>query len=140
MTTATAGLALVGWTIVMWFWMYGTRIPTMRRLGVDASKPKEPGQPDWRDQAPPRVNWIADNYNHLHEQPVLFYFLVVYSQAFGVADALNVGLAWGYVGLRVVHSIWQSTVNEVQTRFLLFALASLLLMAITLRNVFAAIV
>ena len=139
MTMAMAGLALVGWTIVMWVWMYATRIPAMRRTGMDTSRPARPGEPSWRDKVPERIHWIADNYNHLHEQPVLFYFLVIYSQAYGVADALNVGLAFGYVGLRIAHSLWQSLVNTVKIRFMLFALASVSLMAIALRNVLAAI-
>lgn len=140
MTMATAGLALVCWTIAMFFWMYATRLPAMRRTGMDTSRPARPGEPSWRDKVPERILWISDNYNHLHEQPVLFYFLVIYSQAFGVADGLNVMLAWGYVAVRVIHSIWQSTINRVLPRFGLFLLGSALLLAITFRNVLAALI
>ena len=32
--------------------------------------------------------------------------------------------AWIYVALRIVHSIWQATVNVVSVRFLLFLLST----------------
>ena len=44
---------------------------------------------------------------------------------------INYWLAWAYVGLRIIHSIVQATVNVVQIRFPIFALASLCLMALT---------
>jgi len=83
------------------------------------------------------VQQIADNYNHLHEQPTVFYALAVYSHLVGVADPLNVGLAWGYVALRIGHSLIQCTSNFVPVRFMVFALSSLTLMIITVRNVLA---
>lgn len=127
LTMATAGLALVLWTLVMWFWLYITRLPAMSKAGIDAGKIKRP-----QDLEPmaERPKWVADNYNHLHEQPILFYFLVFYAETQGLADEINIWLAWAYVGLRVLHSIWQSTVNYVPLRFVLFAGGSFVLMAI----------
>jgi hypothetical protein len=46
-------------------------------------------------------------------------------------------LAWSYVGLRIAHSLVQSTINKVMVRFLIFALSSLVLMALTLHLVLA---
>jgi hypothetical protein len=56
-----------------------------------------------------------------------------------MADAVNVTLAWSYVGLRIVHSLIQCTVNFVPARFAVFTLAALVLMAMTVRNVIALI-
>ncbi len=130
----TPVLALIVWTFVMWFWMYATRLPAMRAAGIDPARIK---RKDDIDSLPVPVKQIADNYNHLHEQPTLFYALLVYSHLVGVADALNIQLAWAYVALRIVHSLVQSTRNFVPLRFSVFVLASLVLMVITGRNVAA---
>jgi hypothetical protein len=130
----TPMLALILWTCVMWFWMYATRIPAMRAAKVDVRKPLT------RDDLkvlPAKVNWVADNYNHLHEQPTLFYALCTYTHLVGQDDTVNVALAWAYVGLRVVHSLVQATINFIPVRFYLFAAGSLCLMAIAVRDVLA---
>lgn len=133
-TILTPVLILVSWTLVMWLWMYATRIPAMRKVGIDAGKLKEKSE---LDVLPKSVRQVADNYNHLHEQPVIFYALAIYSHLVGVADPLNVWLAWGYVIFRIAHSIFQATVNFVPARFVLFALATLCLFAIAVRNLLA---
>ncbi|MCH1932862.1 MAPEG family protein, partial [Shewanella sp. A25] len=80
---------------------------------------------------PPNVRWKADNYNHLMEQPTVFYATALALALAGAgADPLNVGLAWGYVGLRVVHSLIQATVNVIMLRFAVFSVASLVLVAL----------
>src|SRR6478735_1690816 len=127
-------LALTIWTFVIWFWMYVTRLPAMQKAGVDARKIK---RKDELDVLPVKVKQIADNYNHLHEQPTVFFALAFYSHLVGVADGFNIQLAWAYVGLRLVHSLVQCTVNFVPLRFLVFVLSSLVLMMIAARNVLA---
>lgn len=134
LTILTPGLALIVWTFVMWFWLYATRIPAMQAAGLD---PKRIKRKDDIEGLPVKVKQVADNYNHLHEQPTVFYALLAYSHLVGVHDATNVGLAWTYVGIRVVHSLVQATSNFVPLRFGVFALASLTLMVITVRNVAA---
>jgi len=134
MSTLTPMLALIVWTFVLWFWLYATRIPALRAAGIDTRLVK---RKEDIDGLPAAVKQIADNYNHLHEQPTVFYALAVYSHLAGNADAVNVYLAWSYVALRIVHSLIQCTVNFVPVRFLVFALASFVLMAITVRNVIA---
>ena len=91
----------------------------------------------WRPPLPARARQAADNYNHLHEQPTLFYALVFFCALAGTGDSLNVTLAWTYVVLRVIHSLVQVTVNKVALRFSIFVLASLVLGAITVRNLLA---
>jgi hypothetical protein len=124
-------IALVLWTLVMWVWLYGTRIPAVRRLRV----PLTPTQTKeaFNAQLPPDVRWKADNYNHLMEQPTLFYAVALTVAALGVADTASVTLAWAYVGLRIVHSLVQATVNVILWRFAVFVLGSLVLVALALR-------
>ena len=132
MSTLTPVVALIIWTFVLWLWMYATRIPAMRAIGMGKFKTKE----DLR-QLPPHVQNIADNYNHLHEQPTVFYALAIYSHLVGMADPFNVALAWMYVGIRIVHSLIQCTSNFIPARFLVFAAGTLVLMVMTARNVMA---
>jgi hypothetical protein len=124
-------LALVAWTCVMWFWMYATRIPAMRKANIDMEELRRTGA---QLTLPPEVARAADNYNHLHEQPTIFYALALAAQLAGAADATSVALAWAYVGLRVVHSLVQATQNVIPVRFAVFALASLVLMALLVRT------
>lgn len=130
----TPMLALIVWTFVIWFWLYATRLPAMRAAGINAARIKRKAD---LDPLPVSVQQIADNYNHLHEQPTVFYALALYTHLVGVADPLNIGLAWAYVALRIGHSLIQCTANFVPVRFLVFAAASLVLMAIAIRNVLA---
>ncbi len=125
-------LALVAWTLVMWAWMYATRIPAMRAAGID---PQEAATSDALAQRlPPEVRWKADNYNHLHEQPTVFYALMFLAALTGGNDTTALALAWAYVGLRVVHSLVQATVNRIVVRFVIFNLGSLVLVAFTVRE------
>jgi hypothetical protein len=133
-TMLTPVLALIVWTFVIWLWMYATRIPAMRAAGIDPARIK---RKDELDPLPVAVKQIADNYNHLHEQPTVFYALAIYTHLVGIADPLNIALAWTYVGLRVVHSLIQCTWNFVPVRFAVFALASITLIVIAVRNVLA---
>ena len=134
MSTLTPVLALIVWTFVLWFWMYATRIPAIRAAGLDPGKVK---RAEDIEALPARVKYVADNYNHLHEQPTVFYALALYSHVAGTADAINVTLAWAYVAVRIVHSLIQCTSNFTPVRFVVFVLGSLVLMAMTVRNVIA---
>ncbi len=127
-------LALVCWTLIMWIWLYATRIPAMQKAGIDAAKLKQKGE---LDVLPLSARQVADNYNHLHEQPVIFYALCVYSHIAGVVDPVTVTAAWAYVVLRIVHSIFQATVNFVPARFGIFALASIALFVMAGANALA---
>jgi hypothetical protein len=130
-------LALVCWTLVMWVWMYATRIPAMQQAGIDPQEAAYPGT--WAHRLRPGIRSIADNYNHLHEQPTLFYALMFFAALTGGGDALALRLAWAYVFLRVVHSLVQATFNRVIVRFTAFALASAVLAVIAIREVLRAL-
>ena len=121
-------VALALWTGVMWAWMYATRIPAI----IQARMRLDPNAPRGEQMAtlPPRVRWKADTYNHLMEQPTVFFAVALALAVLGESSPLAVGLAWTYVGLRVVHSLQQSLSNRIRTRFALFSLSSLVLFAL----------
>ena len=124
-------IALVLWTGVIWAWMYATRIPAIMkaRMVLDSMAPRG----EQMAQLPARVRWKADNYNHLLEQPVLFYATALALALLGDHSAISIWLAWSYVGLRVVHSLWQATRNLIVIRFVLFSISSLVLFALAIR-------
>jgi len=126
-------LALVAWTLVMWIWMYATRIPAMNAAGLDPQEAAYPGT--WSHRLESGVRSVADNYNHLHEQPTIFYALMFFAAMTGGGDATALKLAWAYVILRVLHSLVQATFNRVVVRFSIFALGSITLMIFTIREV-----
>lgn len=121
-------VALVAWTLVMLVWLYATRIPAMREAGV---KPNDARGKAALDLLPAHARNVANNYNHLMEQPTAFYAVCLALQFLEQTQPVNIGLAWTYVSLRVVHSLIQSTVNFVPLRFLIFVLSSLVLAALT---------
>jgi hypothetical protein len=123
-----ATLAL--WSMVMWVWMYATRIPAMQRAKIDAANMVGGTGKGLDEVLPAEVQWKAHNYNHLMEQPTVFYAVAIALAVGGMGGGLNTQLAWAYVGLRIVHSLIQVTVNRVMWRFLVFALASLALLAL----------
>ncbi len=127
----TPVVALLVLTSVMWAWMYVTRIPAVRKMGIklDPHLPKG----EQMSQLPANVRWKADNYNHLLEQPTLFYAVAFTLALLGAGEGSNVTLAWCYVGLRVAHSLQQSLWNKIEVRFVLFALSSLVLIALIVR-------
>ncbi|MCW1384204.1 MAPEG family protein [Novosphingobium sp. KCTC 2891] len=123
---------LVLWSLFMLLWVAGTRLPAMRRMGgLGAAKPGGRGQ-DLETVLPPEINWKSHNYTHLMEQPTLFYAVSAIIAIVG-AGRIDVRLAWGYVVVRIVHSMWQATINRVPVRFLLFLLSTMLLMALAVR-------
>lgn len=130
METLQPAVALMAWTMVMWLWMYATRIPAMRRAKVDPDSLVRDPDASLDRRLPPEVQWKAHNYNHLHEAPTVFYAVAIVLAIVGQGDGFNAVLAWLYVGLRVVHSLVHATVNKVMVRFALFALSSLVLIAL----------
>jgi len=126
-------VALLAWTMVMWLWMYATRLPAMSKARIDAASLGRGNTARTLDDAlPPQVQWKAHNYNHLHEAPTLFYAVALVLAMIGQGDGLNALIGWGYVGLRIAHSLVQATMNIVIVRFALFALSSLALIALIL--------
>ncbi len=131
-------VALAAWTMIMWIWMYATRIPAMQKAeGIDAANLVGSTGADLDKALPANVQWKAHNYNHLHEAPTVFYAIAIVLVLVGQGDGLNALLGWIYVGLRIIHSLVQATANRVMVRFILFALSSVVLMAMVLHAAIA---
>ena len=121
-------VALVAWSIVMFFWLAIARAPQLRGRKI----PDGARGADLEREDPGRRNWPAHNYQHLMEQPTIFYAIVFALILMGFDATINVYLAWAYVGLRIVHSIFQATINVVTVRFVIFLLATLCLIGLTI--------
>ena len=124
-------IALGLWSGVMMIWMYVTRIPAI--AGADIPE-DDMGHPVGMSYLPSHVRRIADNYNHLFEQPTLFYATCLVIAVAGHVDATAVYAAWAFVILRVVHSLIQSTVNVVVMRFGIFMLSWVALLVLLIRE------
>lgn len=124
---------LVAWSLVMLLWLGRARFAAMAQAGMDLGRARPGGRgQDLEPVLPPRVMWKSHNYTHLMEQPTLFYAVVMILALAGAAP-VDVSLAWGYVALRIMHSLYQATVNRVAVRFGLFLLATLCLIALAVR-------
>ncbi len=125
-------VALVAWSLVVMVWMGVARAGQFRRLGVTrANIPDGARGVDLEGKAEPQAQWKAHNYMHLMEQPTIFYAIVLALILMGFDAPINLWLAWGYVGFRVLHSLVQCTVNVVRYRFILFVLGSFCLLGLT---------
>ena len=124
---------LVAWSLIVLFWVGAARFPAMARAGIDAktAKPGGRGQ-DLDGVLPDQVNWKAHNYTHLMEQPTLFYALVVILAMLG-PTAMDTLMAWAYVALRIVHSLWQATVNRIPVRLVIFLFGTVCLIYLAVR-------
>ncbi len=123
---------LVAWSLLMLFWMAGTRLPALAKLKLPPEKSRGGRGSDLEGVLPAEIQWKAHNYNHLMEQPTIFYALVMIL-VLGGYEQLDVTLARAYVGLRVAHSLWQALVNTIPVRLGIFSLYSAVLVALTVR-------
>lgn len=135
LTILKAVLALGLLTLVMFMWMYATRLPAFARARLDPQEAMHPGT--YHDRIPSEVRRVADNYNHLFEAPTLFYAVALAIVVAGLADPLHAAAAWAYVGLRAAHSLVQATINRVTLRFGLFLLSWLALALMLVRAALA---
>jgi len=125
-------IALVSWTLVMLVWMAIARRRAFAAMGIGwGTIPRGSRGVNLDGKAPDQAQWPSHNYNHLMEQPTIFYAIALTLAMMGMGGGANYWLAWAYVGLRVIHSIVQATVNIVSIRFTIFALASLCLVGLT---------
>lgn len=127
------GAALILWSLIMLVWTAATRFPAMAKLDISAktAAPGGRGQ-NLEGVLPDSVNWKSHNYAHLMEQPTIFYPVLLILAVLG-PHPHDVLFAWAYVGLRIVHSLWQATVNRIPVRFTLFILSTLCLVVLALR-------
>ena len=131
---------LITWSLVMLFWTAGTRFPAIAKMGGSLGNAKPGGRGrDLNGVLPDKVNWKAHNYDHLMEQPTIFYPAVIILAMMGASGA-DILAAWVYVGFRIVHSIYQATVNVVKVRLVLFLLSTLALVYLAVRTIIVTLI
>jgi uncharacterized MAPEG superfamily protein len=132
------GAVLALWTLIMLTWAGVTRFQAFSKVGIDLKAAPPGGRGvDLEGVLPPLTNWKSHNYTHLCEQPTIFYAVIIFLHLSGGETDLTRGLAWAYVVLRIIHSVWQSTVNRVPVRFVIFTVATLCLLALAALAVIA---
>jgi hypothetical protein len=114
--------AMVGLTAAVWVKLYADRLGEMRAKRIDPQ-----ALASARDTAQLERPQAAENFRNLFEVPVLFYVLCVALVLNGGSTPGFVTAAWGYVALRVVHSLIHVTYNRVTHRFLVYVASTLLL-------------
>lgn len=125
---------LVAWSLIMLLWLVTTRLPAFKRAGMSLSEaPRGARYADVEKDMPAGVNWISHNYTHLMEQPTIFYAVVFVLVLAGDNSAVSLGFAWGYVGIRILHSLWQALVNTVLIRITLFTLSTVCLLVLSIQ-------
>jgi len=130
------GAVLILWTLFMLFWMFVSRMNGLKKANIDLSKTAPGGRgSDLEGLLPAKAMWKAHNLNHLMEQPTIFYPAIIILHLAGGVSMTTIYLAWAYVVLRVLHSLWQSMVNIVMIRLLLFFTGSLCLIGLALSAV-----
>ena len=126
---------LVLWSLIMLNWLALTRLPPLFKQPGGLAAAKKGGRGvDLEGVLPDSVQWKSHNYTHLMEQPTIFYATTLIIAIMGAAE-LDVTLAWAYVALRIVHSLWQSLINTVPVRFTLFTVATVFLLILAVRAV-----
>ena len=125
-------VALVEWSLIMLLWLAVARRRAFAAMGISwGTIPRGSRGANLDGKAPDEAQWPAHNYMHLMEQPTVFYAIALTLALMDMGGGINLYLAWGYVGLRIIHSIVQATINIVQVRFTIFALATLCLLGLT---------
>ncbi|KIW12758.1 hypothetical protein PV08_07944 [Exophiala spinifera] len=122
-------VALNAWTLGMEALLYKRRTPALAKYNITFDP--ETVKKQKAEKLPAFVQWPADNYNNLLEQPTQFYAILLGLTLLGVKDRRTVGLAWAYVGLRFIHSIIHVSTNKVVVRFAVFAASSFALLGLT---------
>ncbi len=118
---------------ILFLLLGATRVPSIIKYfgKLQAAKHSD----DLRPNLPSSARNITDNYNHLFEQPTLFYALVTYIYLMEHADSTHLYLAWLYAALRIVHSVIQITSNNVSYRALIFLGSGACLMLMIIKEV-----
>jgi hypothetical protein len=127
---------LVVWTMVMGIWMFSDRMKMFKRHNINLDEHPGARGVDLARMVGPKEDWPAHNYAHLLEQPTIFYAAVMIL-ALSAFSALDVALAWAYVAIRIVHSIFQATVNKVPVRGMIFGLSSIVMTVLAVRALLA---
>lgn len=128
--TQTALLTPV-FTLILWTFAI-TAIMAYGRVRFTKDPQDAAHTRDLKGMMPAWVERTADNYNHLFEQPVAFYVVTLSIALMNNIEPLMVQLAWGFVFVRIIHSLVQLTINIVLLRFAIFAIGWLIIACMAL--------
>ena len=132
-------VVLVLWSLLMLAWVVVTRMPALKAKGINVNTAIGGKGGDLDGVLDAKIMWPAHNYNHLMEQPTLFYATIAALAIMGAATTINIYLAWGYVVLRIAHSLVQATYNKIMHRFPIFSLATAVLLWLAVNALLEAI-
>ena len=118
------------WSVVMMVVTISVRVSYMSNLDISPEEAKHTS--DVAHKLPSNIRQIGDNYNHLHEQPTVFYAVAIAIALSGHGEGIQVQLAWAYVILRIIHSLIQSIYNNVMHRFIVFFISGILIGAMAI--------
>jgi hypothetical protein len=113
-------------------WMFSKRLPALSEYKVSTDPSFTASRME--KMLPPHLQWAAQNFNHLHEQPTYFISTILTLTYLGIGDKATVAAAWGYVGIRIAHSLVHALSNRIMVRFNLFAASSAVLLGLTVRT------
>jgi hypothetical protein len=113
-------------------WMFAKRLPALGEYKISTDPSFTASRME--KMLPPHLQWAAQNFNHLHEQPTYFISTILTLTYLGIGDRATVAAAWGYVGIRIVHSLVHALSNRIMVRFNLFAASSAVLLGLTVRT------
>lgn len=124
------GMILLSCFVVIVFYL-SRLVPVIKNFGnLESARYSD----EFRSQLPVSLKNITANYNHIFEQPTLYYAVIIYIYLMQHVDITNIILAWSYVALRLIHTIIQFTINNVSLRVIPFILSGLCLVIIIIRE------
>ena len=123
-------LTMVFLTFAVWVYLYALRVPESKRLkmNLDGLQTRIQADKHLTVSAP-----VSDNLKNLFEMPVLFYVAAMLAIVLLIQDTLLIRLAWGFVILRIVHSVVHCTYNRVMHRFIAYLASCLFLILMWIR-------
>ena len=115
--------ALAAWTLVVLLLIPIARVRSARRreVVVDDFKYGESAA------VPPAVSIPNRNFMNLLELPMLFNVVCIVLYVTAGASTATIALAWGFVGLRIVHSLIHLSYNHVVHRLAAFSASNVAL-------------
>lgn len=117
-------------TFLVWAYLFARRIPEIKNKGIDPQRLRDRAE---AHALMPDSGSASNNLKNLFELPVLFYVAVLLSLVLMIQDMLLVLLAWGFVATRIIHSMIHCSYNNVNHRFIAYALSCLFLLIMWVR-------
>jgi hypothetical protein len=123
-------LTMVFLTFAVWIYLFALRIPETKRLKIDPDELRD------RTEAHQILTVSAaasNNLKNLFEMPVLFYLAAMLAMLLLIQDVVLAWLAWGFVIVRIAHSLIQCTYNRVMHRFTAYIISCIFLLVLWIR-------